>query len=141
MSPSAECGHCHVRRPRRPQEESRRDRPEVRECFDEHVVQRGYALTLPQCCDEDAKSAFANCEHAAALALGSKVPNSGHCCRSPNETLWNASLGLLRLDPGELHDLAPLFRFIRDHFSEISRRHRCRHDAKLAETRFHLGIG
>src|SRR5262245_53545073 len=41
---------------------------------------------------------------------------------SPNGTLWNASLGLLRLDPGELHDLAPLFRFIRDHFSEISRR-------------------
>src|SRR4029453_13137967 len=36
------------------------------------------------------------------------------CRRSPNETLWNASLGLLRLDPGELHDLAPLFRFIRD---------------------------
>src|SRR5262245_12093252 len=60
---------------------------------------------------------------------------------SRNERLWNASLGLLRLDPGELHDLAPLFRFIRDHFSEISRRHRCRHDAKLAETRFHLGIG
>src|SRR5262249_1582653 len=59
---------------------------------------------------------------------------------SPNRTLWNASLGLLRLDPGELHDLAPLFRFIRDHFSEVSRRHRCRHAAKLAETRFHLGI-
>jgi hypothetical protein len=42
--------------------------------FDEHVVQRGYALTLPQCCDDDAKSAFANCEHAAALALGGNVP-------------------------------------------------------------------
>jgi hypothetical protein len=57
-----------------------------------------------------------------------------------NASNENASLGLLRLDPRELHDLAPLFRFIRDHFSEISRRHRCRHDAKLAETRFHLGI-
>jgi hypothetical protein len=29
MSPSAECGHCHARRPRRPvEEESKRDRPE-----------------------------------------------------------------------------------------------------------------
>jgi hypothetical protein len=37
--------------------------------------------------------------------------------------------------------LGPLFRFVRDNFSKISRRHRCRHAAKLAETRFHLGIG
>jgi len=38
------------------------------------VVERGYALTIPQCCDDDAKSAFASCRHAAALALGSNVP-------------------------------------------------------------------
>src|SRR5262249_23321220 len=75
-------------------------------------------------------------------ALNSRrLTRSARRCYSRNGTLWNASLGLLRLDPGELHDLAPLFRFIRDHFSEISRRHRCRHAAKLAETRFHLGIG
>jgi hypothetical protein len=30
-----------------PQEESKRDRPEFGGCFDEHVVQRGDALTLP----------------------------------------------------------------------------------------------
>jgi hypothetical protein len=47
----------------------------------------------------------------------------------------------LRLDVGRPDHLRPLLGFIRDHFSEISRRHRCRHAAKLAETRFHLGIG
>jgi hypothetical protein len=35
------------------------------------------------------KPAFASCEHVAALALGSNVPNCGHCRHSPNETLWN----------------------------------------------------
>jgi hypothetical protein len=46
------------------------------DCFDEYVVQGGYALTLPQYCDDDAKSAFASCGHAAALALGSNVPRA-----------------------------------------------------------------
>src|SRR5262249_2977493 len=81
------------------------------------------------------------CGLKSDISRGPRSANSGRCRHSRNETLWNASLGLLRLDPRELHDLAPLFRFIRDHFSEISRRHRCWHDAKLAETRFHLGIG
>ena len=40
-------------------------------------LQLGDALTLPHNgCDDDAKSAFASCGHAAALALGRNVPNS-----------------------------------------------------------------
>jgi hypothetical protein len=39
------------------------------------VVERGDALTLPRTRrDDDAKSAFASCGHAAALALGCYVP-------------------------------------------------------------------
>jgi hypothetical protein len=32
-------------------------------------------------CDDDANSAFASCGHAAALALGSYVPEDRHACR------------------------------------------------------------
>src|SRR6476619_6446707 len=57
-----------------PQEESKRDRPEVRGLFRRACRPRSYALTLPQCCDYNAKSAFATCGHAAELALDSNVP-------------------------------------------------------------------
>jgi hypothetical protein len=61
------------------------------DCFDERVVQRGYALTLRTCRDDDAKSAFASCGHAAALALGSNVPTCG-CEQSQQATGTIASL-------------------------------------------------
>jgi hypothetical protein len=107
MSPSAECGQCHVRRAAPPQEESKRDRPgglqmcpprwkgdqprAVGRCWSTGHLPTGPAQ-LPHrprrparrfadppayACDDDAKSAFASCRHAAALALAAIVPLPG----------------------------------------------------------------
>jgi len=58
---------------RRPEEESKRTDQRFGDCFDEHVALRGYALTSRIRRDDDARSAFASCGRAAALALGSNV--------------------------------------------------------------------
>jgi hypothetical protein len=46
-APAAECGHSLARRPRRPKRRASATGQTFGGCFDEHVVQRGYALTLP----------------------------------------------------------------------------------------------
>src|SRR5258708_15073978 len=46
----------------------------------------------------------------------------------------------LRLDAGEFDHLAPLFGFVGDQLSELSRRSRQRHAAEVSETGLHLEI-
>jgi hypothetical protein len=46
-------------------------------CFDEHVVQRGYALTLPQFCDDDAKVCFRQLRTCYRIGSGQQCATSG----------------------------------------------------------------
>jgi hypothetical protein len=79
------CSAPEVRRPRRLKTRASATGQRFGGCFDEHVVQRGYALTPRTRRDDDAKSAFAGRRHAAALALGSNVPTCG-CEQSQQAT-------------------------------------------------------
>jgi hypothetical protein len=64
QAPPAAGSRWHPRLAARPAAAAHRSRPPARRC----------ANPSAQRCDEDARSAFASCEHAAALALGSNVP-------------------------------------------------------------------
>src|SRR5882724_9059343 len=94
-----------------------------------------------------------SCEHAAALALGNKVPISDIACpsfdhvvragatrHSRNGRLWNVGpvAVSLRLDAGELDHLAPLLGFVDDKLAEVGRRSRQRRAAEVGETGLHL---
>jgi hypothetical protein len=74
MSPSAECGDITMFAGRAAQEEeSERDLARGSGVVSRSMSPRGYALTLPHC-DDDAKSAFASCGHAAAWLWAAMCP-------------------------------------------------------------------
>src|SRR5215211_2660390 len=63
---------------------------------------------------------------------------------SPNGTLWNIRSGipsLVRLDPCELHHLAPFLGFVGNKLSELGRRARKHRSAQLGKPRPHIRIG
>jgi hypothetical protein len=64
--PTAERRRSAPRQAQGPDAAAPRTRPPARRCADPPRT----------CCDDDAKSAFASCGHAAALALGSNVPKA-----------------------------------------------------------------
>src|SRR5262249_61208926 len=76
--------------------------------------------------------------HAELAPFHTRSPRRRY---SRNETLWNASLSLLRLDPCELHHLAPLLRFFGDEPSKADRRHRHRYATQIGHPCLQLRIG
>jgi hypothetical protein len=73
---------------------------------------------------------------------GWRSANSGHRHHSLNGIYGMCRRAdPLRLDVREFHYLGPLLSFVGDEFAEISGCGRYRNAAKLAESRFHFGIG
>src|SRR6516164_9772905 len=70
------------------------------------------------------------------------MTHSGHQNAFAERDLWNIDSGSasLRLDAGEFDHLGPLFGFVGDQLSELSRRSWQRHAAEVSETGLHLRV-
>src|SRR5262249_29189400 len=74
----------------------------------------------------------------------SKVLVGGHQCPAMRRTGFMeypaSETASLRLDAGEFDHLNPLFGFVGNQLSEVSRRSRQRHAAEVSETGLHLRV-
>jgi hypothetical protein len=126
-----------------PREEQARPARGAGVCFDEHVVQRGYALTLPSMLAMTMQTPLSPAADMLPDWLWAAMSDRGHCRRSPNGRygIFTGARGSLRLYARKLHDLGPLVGLVGDEFAEFCWRKRKHRAAQVSKPRLEFGIG